>query len=136
MLIDQHYSLLHDDQSALDNLRMLSPGHAPTRYREYLAGIGLRGERADLPAGRLSGGERVKLALLALDSAIEPYDLLLLDEPDSHLDLDSRQLLEQALAAYRGTLVLVSHDPDLIARARIDRVLGLHKPLAPPTQAG
>lgn len=136
MLIDQHYSLLHDDQSALDNLRTLSPGHTPTRYREYLAGIGLRGERADQPAGLLSGGERVKLALLALDSAIEPFDLLLLDEPDSHLDLDSRQLLEQALATYRGTLVLVSHDPDLIAQARIDRILTLHKPLAPPTRGG
>lgn len=136
LLIDQHYSLLRDELSALDNLRMLSPGHAPTRYREYLAGIGLRSDRADLPTGLLSGGERVKLALLALDSAVQPYDLLLLDEPDSHLDLDSRQLLEQALASYRGTLVLVSHDPDLITQARIDRTLYLHKPLAPSTPRG
>ncbi|AIF47339.1 hypothetical protein HY57_08670 [Dyella japonica A8] len=136
LMIDQHYRLLRDSHSALENLRLLSPGHTPTRYREYLAGIGLRGERADLPAGLLSGGERVKLALLALDSAIEPYDLLLLDEPDSHLDLDSRQLLEQALATYRGTLVLVSHDPDLVAQARIDKELHLHKPLAPVTRGG
>lgn len=134
LLIDQHYSLLRDELSALDNLRALSPGHAPARYREFLAGIGLRAERVDLPAGQLSGGERVKLALLALDSAIEPYDLLLLDEPDSHLDLDSRQLLEQALTTYRGTLVLVSHDADLVAHARVDRALHLHKPLAPTTR--
>jgi len=136
LLIDQHYSLLHDEDSALDNLRALSPGHSPTRYREYLAGIGLREERADLPAGLLSGGERVKLALLALDSAIEPYDLLLLDEPDSHLDLDSRLLLEQALATYRGSLILVSHDAELIAQAGINRRLHLHKPLAHATRRG
>lgn len=136
LLIDQHYSLLRDDFSALDNLRALSPGHSPTRYREYLAGIGLRADRAELPAGLLSGGERVKLALLALDSAIEPYDLLLLDEPDSHLDLDSRLLLEQALATYRGSLVLVSHDAQLIAQAGITQRLHLHKPLAPAPWRG
>ena len=130
LLIDQHYSLLDDQRSALENLRELSPGHEPTRYREYLAGIGLRGERADVAVGALSGGERVKLALLVLDSAREPYDLLLLDEPDSHLDLDSRQLLEQALAAYRGSLILVSHDAELVARAGIDQELQLDKPLA------
>ncbi|MBV8156270.1 MAG: ABC-F family ATP-binding cassette domain-containing protein [Dyella sp.] len=136
LLIDQHYSLLHDDYSALDNLRALSPGHTPTRYREYLAGIGLRAERAELPTSLLSGGERVKLALLVLDSAREPYDLLLLDEPDSHLDLDSRLLLEQALASYRGSLILVSHDQGLFAQAGVDRQLLLHKPLAPVTPRG
>lgn len=134
LLIDQHYSLLQDDLSALDNLRTLSPGHTPTRYREYIAGIGLRAERADLPARLLSGGERVKLALLALDSALEPYDLLLLDEPDSHLDLDSRRLLEQALATYRGSLILVSHDAALIEQAGIERRFLLRKPLALVTQ--
>jgi ATPase subunit of ABC transporter with duplicated ATPase domains len=134
LLLDQHYSLLRDEFSALENLRALSPGHSPTRYREYLAGIGLRGDRVDQSTGLLSGGERVKLAMLVLDSAIEPYDLLLLDEPDSHLDLDSRQLLEEALAGYRGTLILVSHDVDLIAHAGIHRELHLHKPLALITQ--
>ncbi|WP_158543453.1 ATP-binding cassette domain-containing protein [Dyella solisilvae] len=128
LLIDQHYSLLRDQQSALDNLRALSPGHSVTRYREYLAGIGLQRERAQLPVSCLSGGERVKLALLVLDSALEPYDLLLLDEPDSHLDLDSRRVLEQALADYRGSLVLVSHDPQLVAHAGIDQQLHLKKP--------
>lgn len=129
-LIDQHYSLLHAAESALDNLMRLSPGHTPTRYRQYLAGIGLCGARADAAAGSLSGGERVKLALLSLDSAREPYDLLLLDEPDSHLDLDSRLLLEQALAAYRGSLILVSHDPQFVSRTGIERVLRLLAPLA------
>ncbi len=136
LLIDQHYSLLQDDRTALDNLRALSPGHSPTRYREYLAGIGLRADRAEQPAGLLSGGERVKLALLALDSALEPYDLLLLDEPDSHLDLDSRLLLEQALSTYRGSLILVSHDQGLVAQTGIARQLRLQKPLAPVTPRG
>lgn len=130
LMLDQHYSLLRDDASALENLRRLSPGHATTRYREYLAGIGLRGDRVEQPTALLSGGERVKLAMLVLDSALEPYDLLLLDEPDSHLDLDSRRLLEDALSTYRGSLILVSHDPDLVAHAGVDRELLLHKPLA------
>jgi ATPase subunit of ABC transporter with duplicated ATPase domains len=135
-LIDQHGSLLRDADSALENLRRLSPGHELTSYRQYLAGIGLRGERAELPVRALSGGERLKLALLALDSAREPYDLLLLDEPDGHLDLDSVHLLEQALAAYRGTLILISHDPQLVMRANIERELRLHSPLAADAAGG
>ncbi|WP_114447106.1 AAA family ATPase, partial [Klebsiella pneumoniae] len=77
-----------------------------------LAGIALRGDRALTPCHGLSGGERLKLGLLMVLAQLP--DLLLLDEPDNHLDHPSRQLLTQVLADYPGTLLLVSHDPDFV----------------------
>lgn len=71
----------------------------------------------------MSGGERLKLGLL-MALAQQP-DLLLLDEPDNHLDHPSRQLLTQVLADYPGTLLLVSHDPDFVAGVGIERVYWL-----------
>ncbi|WP_250894925.1 AAA family ATPase, partial [Aeromonas dhakensis] len=67
----------------------------------------------------LSGGERLKLGLLMVLAQLP--DLLLLDEPDNHLDHPSRQLLIQVLADYPGTLLLVSHDPDFVAGVGIER---------------
>jgi len=67
----------------------------------------------------LSGGERLKLGLLMV-LAQQP-DLLLLDEPDNHLDHAFRKLLIQVLADYPGTLMLVSHDPEFVAGVRIER---------------
>lgn len=76
-----------------------------------------------MPLHALSGGERLKTALLAITGGTELPELLLLDEPDNHLDLDSCLLLEQALRNYRGTLVVVSHDEDFVAGAGIERCL-------------
>ena len=69
------------------------------------AGVGFRRERVNLPVSALSGGERLKVAMLVV-SHQEGETLLLLDEPDNHLDLESKQILAQALATYRG-----SYDP-------------------------
>lgn len=82
--------------------------------RTLLAGIGLKRERADQAVATLSGGEKMKVAMLAISH--QPCDtLLLLDEPDNHLDLDSRLMLAQALRDYTGSLLVVSHDKDFIA---------------------
>ncbi len=125
LMIDQQFSLLDPARSALANLASLAPGRREEAYRTFLAGIGLAGERVHLRASQLSGGERVRLALLALDATPEPYDLLLLDEPDNHLDLEAKLLLEQALHDYPGALLLVSHDPVFVEHVGIAEVLCL-----------
>ncbi|GAB2874784.1 hypothetical protein GCM10027180_01400 [Microbulbifer echini] len=66
------------------------------------------------PLKDLSGGEQLKVALLAATRGNPTTDLLLLDEPDNYLDLDSRRLLEKALVGFPGTFLLVSHDPIFI----------------------
>ncbi|MGB5597671.1 MAG: ATP-binding cassette domain-containing protein [Thiothrix litoralis] len=81
----------------------------------------------------LSGGERLKVALLAVLIGENAPTLLLLDEPDNHLDLDSRLLLEQTLADYPGALLVVSHDPAFIAALGVSASLVLN-PTSPTHQ--
>ena len=88
------------------------PDANETRLRAQLGRFGFGHDHAELEVGRLSGGERARL-LLALMSREAPQ-VLLLDEPSNHLDVDSREALVQALNAYPGAVVLVSHDPHLI----------------------
>jgi ATP-binding cassette subfamily F protein uup len=89
----------------------LAPGDDPHRARVLLEGLGLTGEEE--PA-RLSGGE-ARRAALARVLAPQP-DVLLLDEPTNHLDLPAIEWLEQALGAFRGALVLISHDRRFLER--------------------
>lgn len=115
LYLDQHFSLLDGEQSALNNLQRLYPDSDEATLRTDLAGLRLRGDKALQPVKHFSGGERLKVALLAVMHGETAPDLLLLDEPDNHLDLESRLLLEQVLADYPGTLLLVSHDLSLVA---------------------
>jgi ATPase subunit of ABC transporter with duplicated ATPase domains len=123
-LLDQRLDVLPPDCSAIARLRERHPGGDEGELRARLAQLGLDAARVDLPSGALSGGERLKAALACVLYAAEPAPLLLLDEPDNHLDLPSLQALETMLCAYPGTLVVVSHDATLLDRlALTDRLV-------------
>ena len=91
---------------------------APSRAEQLLAGLGFTPQQWMNPVGSFSGGWRMRLALAR--ALMAPSDLLLLDEPTNHLDLDAMLWLERWLAAYPGTVMLISHDTeflDAVARA-------------------
>lgn len=103
---------LRPANSALDHLATLLPQERPERLRSHLGRFGLGQDKAELPAGKLSGGEKARLTF-ALLSAGKPQ-ILVLDEPTNHLDIDSREALVQAINAFAGGVILISHDRHLI----------------------
>jgi ATP-binding cassette subfamily F protein 3 len=104
---------LHADETPLDHVRRLRPMEAPPRLRARLAGFGLGADQADTLVGRLSGGQKARLSLLL--ATIDAPHLLILDEPTNHLDMESREALVEALTAYSGAVILVSHDMHLLS---------------------
>ena len=103
---------LRPADSALQHLARRLPDEREERLRTRLGGFGLTQDKADLPAGVLSGGEKARLTF-ALISAEAPQ-FLVLDEPTNHLDIDSREALVEAINGFAGAVLLISHDPHLI----------------------
>ncbi len=100
--------------TVLEELARGAPGRRPEELRAALGALGLGAGHVERRVATLSGGERARLALARL--FLHPSNLLLLDEPTNHLDLPLREALEEALAAWPGTLVVVSHDRAFLAR--------------------
>jgi len=123
--LDQHAASLDGELSAVQRLQARNASMAEGALRTRLALLGIAGARATMASGLLSGGERMKVALAAELYAEAPPQLLLLDEPDNHLDLASLQALERMLAQYQGALLVVSHDHAFLQQLRLDRP-GLH----------
>ncbi len=93
----------------LDNIAV---GDIRTKLRDILAQFLFRGEDIDKKVSILSGGERARLGMAKF--MLQPYNLLALDEPTNHMDIKSKEILKQALKAYDGTLIVVSHDRDFL----------------------
>ena len=90
----------------------IPPGMNEKNFRNQLGAFGFDENDIEKPAGVLSGGEKIRLAFLRL--FLSAPNFLLLDEPTTHLDLDGRRLLQDALGRYRGTVLIVSHDIDFV----------------------
>ena len=116
VLLDQHLALLDPDASLLDQLSIAAAGTDAGRLRQMLARAGLGPERIGRPCATLSGGERMRGALLLAVLGRPTPAMLLLDEPTNHLDLDSVEALEALLASWPGALVVVSHDAHFLER--------------------
>jgi ATP-binding cassette subfamily F protein 3 len=114
---------LRVEDTPLDHMTRLMKGAKPTAVRGQLGRFGFSGEKATTQVGKLSGGERARLAL-ALITRDGPH-MLILDEPTNHLDVDAREALSQALNAYTGAVVIVSHDRHMLEMTA-DRLVLVH----------
>ncbi len=118
--LPQQLTGLDELRTAVENVQQAAPQVPPGTIRNTLARLLLRGASVDRPLGTLSGGERLRVYLACLLVAVPPNQLLILDEPTNNLDIDSVRQLAEALKAYRGALLVVSHDQDFLAQLELD----------------
>lgn len=109
----------------LQCVQRANPGVSEQHLRDQLARLLFRRESVHHKTGELSGGERFRAAVAQVLLADPVPQLLMLDEPTNNLDISSVDWLVQALEAYTGALIVVSHDEDFCRRIRIDRTLAL-----------
>ena len=111
--------LMDGEFTVFDTLDKVAVGDIRTRLRDILGAFLFRGEDIDKKVKVLSGGERSRLAMARL--MLEPYNLLILDEPTNHMDMRSKDILKSALQKYDGTVVVVSHDREFLD-GLVDRI--------------
>ncbi len=126
LYIDQDYSLIDNqltvgEQADRFNGSGLPDHEVKIRLNRFLFGK----ESWDKPCRALSGGERMRLMLCCLNIGQQAPDLIILDEPTNNLDIQNIEILTNAISAYEGTLIVVSHDEHFIEEVRIERTIGL-----------
>ncbi len=105
-------SLLDGEMTVFDTIDRVAVGDIRTKIRDILGAFMFGGEASDKKVKVLSGGERSRLAMIKL--LLEPVNLLILDEPTNHLDMRSKDVLKDAIKAFDGTVIVVSHDRDFL----------------------
>jgi ATP-binding cassette subfamily F protein 3 len=105
-------ALLDGDITVFDTIDQVAQGDIRTKIKDMLGAFMFSGDNIDKKVKVLSGGERTRLAMLKL--LLQPVNLLILDEPTNHLDIKTKDILKDALLAFDGTLILVSHDRDFL----------------------
>ncbi|MGO3125415.1 MAG: ATP-binding cassette domain-containing protein, partial [Advenella sp.] len=109
--------MLDVDASPLQHLQRIAPEAREQELRNYLGGFGFGGDKVNDKVAPFSGGEKARLALSLI--VWQKPNLLLLDEPSNHLDVDTREALATALAEFDGSMLMVSHDRHLL-RTTVD----------------
>jgi ATP-binding cassette subfamily F protein 3 len=104
--------LLDGELTVFDTIDRVATGDIRTRIKDILGAFMFGGEAVEKKVKVLSGGERSRLAMIRL--LLEPVNLLILDEPTNHLDIASKEVLKQAIQAFDGTVIVVSHDRDFL----------------------
>lgn len=112
-------SLLNEELSVFETIDQVATGDIRTKIRDILGAFMFGGEASDKKVKVLSGGERTRLAMIRL--LLEPVNLLVLDEPTNHLDMRSKDVLKEAIKAFNGTVIVVSHDREFLD-GLVDRV--------------
>ncbi len=105
-------SLLDGDLTVFETIDQVAEGDIRSKIKDILGAFLFSGDAIDKKVKMLSGGERTRLAMIKL--LLQPVNLLILDEPTNHLDLKTKDILKDALKAFDGTLILVSHDRDFL----------------------
>lgn len=105
-------SLLDGEMTVFETIDTIAVGDIRTKIKDILGAFMFSGDAIDKKVKVLSGGEKTRLAMIKL--LLQPVNLLILDEPTNHLDLKTKDILKEALIAFEGTLILVSHDRDFL----------------------
>ena len=117
----QEHEILDGERTVLENMKSAAPDLDDTRVRTILGSFLFSGDDVEKPAGVLSGGEKTRLSLATLVAS--SANILLLDEPTNNLDPASRKEILKALKAYKGAIVMVSHDEGAVEALNPERVL-------------
>lgn len=126
-MMDQHVALLDPTLTVIENYQRRHREATRESSHAALARFAFRNREAQRLVGSLSGGERLRAALAVVLGGASPPQLLALDEPTNHVDLESIEALEQALSQYDGAILLVSHDQSFIDRIGVSREMNLDR---------